>query len=596
MKTRQKRQWLTSLVSARDGPRRALQARLGGVHPLSLVLLLFATSVGLAPPSVAQILEKKLLAPDGDPDDKFGGPVALIPGWAFCAAPVDEEVFPGSGAVYVYEESGAEWAFVQKVMPTDPAFGPGLGLALSARGPWMVATTPSDSPQGYYARGSAHVYNLQGGTWVHTQKILASDFTSPAQEFFGRSVSVRAEHLVIGEDDDSTMNYHAGSAYVYELLGSTWTEVAKLYPSDPEFGGSFGYSVSVDGDILVVGAHAQDNGMMDSNRGAVYIFERQGGVWTQTQKLVASDPKKEDYFGNSVAISGDTILVGSLHNHAVKHDGAMYVFERQGGVWTQTQELLALDPQGGPTLGAFVALEGDLAVGSAHADTDLGTISGSAYVFLRKSSNWLQIAKVLPPDGQSYQLFSCLGVAVSGTKVLIGSFADQDNGINSGSAYVFELAPDAVQYGSCPTQGPCGNHDDFGGCRNSTGQGGVLAAAGSASITTNDLRLEARWLPANKLGFFFMGGLAAALPFADGQLCVGSGGAGVWRFNPPQSTGADGVIELGPSVVGLSSLLPRGGHITAGQTWHFQAWFRDPAGPCGKGSNMTNALRVVFGP
>jgi len=93
-----------------------------------------------------------------------------------------------------------------------------------------------------------------------------------------------------------------------------------------------------------------------------------------------------------------------------------------------------------------------------------------------------------------------------------------------------------------------------------------------------------------------MGGMPTSVPFGDGQLCVASGGAGIWRFNPAQSTGALGVLTLGPGVVGLSNSLPPGGHITAGQIWHFQAWFRDPAGPCGQGSNMSNAVRVLFEP
>jgi hypothetical protein len=568
-----------------------------GATPLGLTALLVSATFFLAPPSAAQIFEKKLLAPNGAGGDQFGERVALIPGWAFCAAPLDDAVEDQSGAVYVYQETGTDWPFLQKLKANAPTFGGAFGSAISASGAWLVSTTPYDDPQGYFGRGSAHVYNLQGGTWNYTQTILTSDFTLGSQEYFGTSASLRGDRMVIGEDDDSAQNYKSGSAYVFELQGSTWLEVAKLYPSDPEPGGAFGCAVAVDGDTLVVGDLSHDNGPVLLNRGAAYVFERIGGTWVQTQKLVASDPKQGDYFGNSVAISGSTILVGSGHSHTITNDGAMYVFERQGGIWAQTQELLAADPQGGPEMGLDVALEGDIAIGSAHDDEDLGQSSGSAYVFHRNSSGtWLQVAKVLPPDGQPSQLFSSKAVALSGSEALIGSWGDQDNGINSGSAYVFELAPDAVQYGSCPTQGPCGNHDDFGGCRTSSGQGGVLSAAGSSSVTTDDLHLEARWLPPNKLGLFFMGGWATALPFADGQLCVASGGAGIWRFNPPQSSGAAGVLKLGPGVAGLSSLLPRGGHIALGQVWHFQAWFRDPAGPCGKGSNMTNALRVVFGP
>jgi hypothetical protein len=584
----------TLVTCAHCVPRSGLRRCKARRHWLGSFVL--AAGVALAPRSEAQIVQEKLLAPDGDAGHQFGMDVALVPGWAFCAAPLEDEVFAASGAVYVYGRVGTGWSFAHKLVPDGPAFGGALGSALAADGPWMVATTPVDDPQGYVGRGSAHVYRLQNGSWIHTQKLLASDFTSPAQAYFGQSVDLRGERLVVGEDDDGTQAHAAGSAYVFELAGSSWVELAKLYASDWEIGASFGSGVSVDGDILIVGAPQEDNGVLGSNRGAAYVFERSGAGWVQTQKLVGSDVGNDEYFGQSVAIDGDVALVGSSHSHAASNDGAIYVFERQGGTWVQTQELVASDPQGGPQLGVFVALDGDLAVGSAQADTDLGINSGSSYVFRRTSSGgWLQIAKVLAPDAAPYALFGS-AVDVCGRELLIGSWGDRDNGLNSGSAYVLEIAPDAIQYGSCASQGPCRNHDDFGGCRTSSGQGAVLSAAGSAGIALDDLRFEARWLPANKLGLFFMGGVATFQPFADGRLCTASGGAGIWRFPPPQSSGAGGVLDLGPGVVGLSSSLPAGAQIAAGETWHFQAWFRDPSGPCGMGSNLTNALRVTFAP
>jgi len=575
-----------------------------GPGPSGALRLLLLTSIcALAPGASAQTLQQKLLAPDAGQADEFGNRVALIPGWAFCAAHYDDDVQSQSGAVYVFKETGSSWSFHQKLKASDPTFGGTLGESLAAWGDWMVAGTPQDDPQGYSSRGSVHVYNMQGDTWVHTQKILASDFQSSTQEYFGTAASLRGDLMVIGEDDDSTKAYHSGSAYVFGQSGSTWIEIAKLYASDWEEGAGFGRAVAVDGETLVVGASQEDNGsVVFPNQGAAYVFERTGGSWAETQKLVASDPKKGDSFGISVAIDGDTIVVGAaLHNHSVIAEGAMYVFERQGGSWVQTQELLGSDPADSPWMGAAVALEGDHALGSAHADDDVANNGGSARLFRRdENGSWLQVAKFLPFDGAPSDIFSN-SVAISGTRVLCGARGDDEAcptlpGCNSGSAYVFDFAPAAVQYGSCPSQGPCGNHDDFGGCRTSSGYGGVLNAAGSASVVADDLRFEARWLPANKLGLFFMGGLATAVPFGDGQLCVASGGMGIWRFNPPQSSGASGVLNLGPGVAGLSQILPPGGHIGPGQTWHFQAWFRDPAGPCGKGSNMTNGLRMTFEP
>ncbi len=558
----------------------------------------------VAHPATAQVLENKLTAFDGGQADELGYSVAMIPGWAFCGAPGDDDAMSDSGAVYVFKDPGlgTGWSFALKLKASPPVAAAAHGFAVAAAGGWMLATAPFDTPTGPFVAGSANLYRFQGGTWVHALKLVPSDAATTAFHF-GGSCAMTETRIAIGAPEDLTFGTTAGSAYVYEISGTTWVEVAKVYSPDAGSQDHFGQAVAIDFDTLAVGAPEEDNGVPGSNQGAVYVFARTGpSVWTFQQKLVASDPHADDDFGRSLALEGDRLLVGSQHDHALTDDGAMYVFERSGGAWSQAAELLAVDSAAGSALGESVDLQNDLALGSAPSDSDHGSISGSAYIFRRNANgSWLQIAKALAPDAQQQNQFGS-AVALVGDKLLIGARSDDWTcpgsplTCNAGSAYVFQFARDAVQYGSCPTQGPCGNHDDFGGCRTSSGNGGELAAAGSASVAEDDLQLEARWLPANKLGILFMGGLATSAPFADGQICVAPGSAGIWRFNPAQSSGAQGALKLGPGVVGLSNSLPAGGHISPGQIWHFQAWFRDPAGPCGQGSNMTNAVRVVFEP
>lgn len=575
--------------------------RLRSIVGLASSLLSF--QVVTTPTAMAQVLEEKLVASDGEYHDRFAFTTALVSGWAFCGAPYDDDIESQSGAVYVFQESGSGWNFAQKLKASDPAFGTALGEALAASGSWMVAATPHDFPTGGgIAKGSAHVYQLQGGVWQHAQKVVPSDSASVFQEYFGFSVALRGNRMVIGEQFDNTLAVHAGSAYVFELQGATWVEVAKVYALDNEVSGLFGYAVAIDGERLVIGAPFQDNGTTsNSNRGAAYVFERVGANWLQTQKLVANDSVNGDAFGLSIAVSGDVILVGTEnHEHSPGLKGAVYVFTRQGGTFVQTQELSTQDNENGDALAGHIAIEGNLAAVSAAGDDDLALYSGSAYVFRLQQGAWQQIAKVLAPDGVYGDTFAN-SLSLSGSRLLVGCSNDDDAcpadpGCNSGSAYVFEFAPGTVQWCSCPSHGPCGNHDEFGGCANSIGAGGVLSGAGSSSVAIDDLRLEARWLPLNKPGIFFRGVGAISVPLGDGRLCVGAGGAGVFRFHPPQSSGTEGVMSLGPGVVGLSHSGSAAGWIAAGQTWHFQAWSRDPSGPCGGGTNLTNALRVDFVP
>jgi len=557
-------------------------------------------TLALAEPGSAQILETKLLPPGGSVQGRrFGNSVALTRDWAI-TKDLNLHSSTDVGKLFVYGDAGGNWVFSQELEATPgtvsgytgPSFG--LGTALDADGDWMVATTPADLPVNMKDRGSAHVYNLQGGTWVLTQKLVASDLEVPTQNRFGESAAISGDTMVIGEPYDmalgSTLGPPAGSAYVFERSGSTWVEVAKLYPFAPGVGALFANSVAIDGDTLVAGAPADELGTL-YDRGAAYVFQRVAGEWVPLQTLLGIDTAAHEEFGVSVAIEGDWIFVGSWHTHPGQPAGTVYVFHREGGTWVQTQELFASDPAN--RFADELSVDGGILLVSAFADGDVGAVSGSAYAYrLDPQGQWNLFAKLLAPDAKP-EMYLGYAVDVAGRRMLVRAPIENED---SGSAYVFDYAPDSEQYGSCPSQGPCGNHDDFGGCLTSSGHGGVLSAAGSASVVLDELHFEARWLPANKLGLVFMGGEQTAVPFGDGQLCVASGGAGVWRFGPPQSTGAQGVLTLGPNVVGLSQLLPPGGQIAAGQTWNFQAWFRDPAGPCGNGSNLTNGVRVTFGP
>jgi hypothetical protein len=535
--------------------------------------------------SRAQIPEVKLLASDGQQLDRFGTSVALLPEWAFCGAPFADAAGPASGAVYVYKFDGTNWVAAQKLLAGDS--DDLLGYSVAASGPWMVAGAPNVPG----TSGAAHIFQLQGGAWVPTQVLAPNGIK------FGGCVALSGDRLIVGK----TAGLQAGHAYVYELSGSTWVQASVLTAPGSADLHSFASAVDIQGDTAVVGCSEDDNGVSASKQGSVYVYERlTNGVWGLKKKLVAGDPKPGDRFGISVAVDDHTILVGSRHSHLFPSDGAMYVFERQIFIWTLTQELLASDPLDRPMMGEFVALEGDIAIGSAQADGDNDVLSGSAYVFHRTAGTWNQVGKAFAPDAAPNSLFGN-AVALCGDKAIIACAGDDwpclwdPLNCNAGSAYVFGLAPDVEHFCDCPTQGPCGNSDDFGGCATHLRRGGVLSGAGSVSVAADDLFLEARWLSYHSFGVLLMGEQAIQQPFGDGQLCVGSSAGGPWRFDPPQSSGLYGAFQVGP-IVGLSSALPAGALISAGQTRYFQAWFRDSMSLCGTDTNLINAVRVTFQP
>ena len=283
--------------------------------------------------------------------------------------------------------------------------------------------------------------------FIQRGKTAAAD--GAAYDYFGESVSVSGDTLVVGAGGHE-VNGVAGSAYVFvKPSGGVWagaTQVAKLTASDGAAGDEFGFSVSISGDTIVIGAWRDDDTVTDS--GSAYVFVRPSGGWrnaTQTAKLSAADvdatdPWSGSGFGRSVSVSGGTIVVGALWNDDAK--GAAYVFEKPSGGWqdaTQTAKLTAPDGSDGDLFGHSVSVSGDTIVVGAHADEPHGTFSGSAYVFEKPSQGWVDAtaaAKLRASDGAAWDIFGH-SVSVSGDTIVVGAPWDGANGFHSGAAYVF---------------------------------------------------------------------------------------------------------------------------------------------------------------
>jgi hypothetical protein len=269
------------------------------------------------------------------------------------------------------------------------------------------------------------------GLWAMTveeeDKLRATDFF--AYTHFGSSVALDGETALIGCPDDGDNGYGSGSAYLFGRTAGAWTQLAKLLPADGSSSDHFGQSVALDGDTALIGASGDA-------AGSVYVCTRAGEVWTETVKLLADDGAAGDGFGARVALDGDTAVIGASgdDDHG-ENSGAAYVFTRIGGIWTQQAKLVPTDVSDGDRFGGSVALDGDTAVVGAIWDDDQGDDSGAAYVFIRAGGGWTQQAKLLPGDGAAGDLFGV--VALDGDTALIGASYDDGYGLHRGAAYVF---------------------------------------------------------------------------------------------------------------------------------------------------------------
>jgi hypothetical protein len=229
------------------------------------------------------------------------------------------------------------------------------------------------------------------------------------------------------------------SSWVPDTLGGAaqLTLETKLVP-EKDAGDGFGASVSLDGDTVVAGAFGNNAEGVAS--GAAYVFKRQSGGWVEEAKLVPDDAEAFDFFGTSVSLFADRALIGSIgDDDDGPASGSAYVFERlvaDGSAWTETAKLTASDAATSDVFGSAVALDGDVAVIGAPRVDDDGEDSGAAYVFRFDGSDWIEEAKLTASDAQPLDSFGS-AVAVSGDVVVIGAFLDDDDGLDSGSAYVF---------------------------------------------------------------------------------------------------------------------------------------------------------------
>ncbi|MCA9184417.1 MAG: Ig-like domain-containing protein [Pirellulaceae bacterium] len=289
------------------------------------------------------------------------------------------------------------------------------------------------------------------GYSVGKQQVEVNASDAQLSDWYGHSVAIDGSYAVVGSPLDDDSGSTSGGAYVLRMTADNqWQEIAKLTPTDGAAGSQFGQSVAIDGDTVVVGAWIADaNG---NNSGAAYVFQKdQGGAdnWGQVQRLTGSDTTAADKFGFSVAISGDTVVVGAHEDDpSGSASGAAYLFQRnQGGTdnWGEVVKLIASDGAAADRFGASVSVSGStVAVGAWRAASPAGAASGAVYVFDEDqggAGNWGEARKIVPADVAANDQFG-FSVAIDGDRIVAGAHLDEFSGppfrSNAGSVYIFE--------------------------------------------------------------------------------------------------------------------------------------------------------------
>lgn len=312
--------------------------------------------------------------------------------------------------------------------------------------------------------------------------------SNPGAEF-GNDVAVSGDTLVVGARYDSVPlgkepQSYSGAAYVYIKEGENWIQQARLTPSIPKAGDLFGSAVAIDRDTIVVGAVGNDsideNGDDAPEMGAVYIFTRSGDQWQQQAKIEPEDGVKADYFGNSVAIAGERIVVGASGKDLgnTSDAGKVYTFYRSGTQWYQSQSITAPDLEANDNFGASLDIDGPRVVIGAPSDDRVG----AAFIFYRTGSTWAQESKIEPDDDHLGDNFAA-SVSIEDELVVVGApFADPEIGgrqvTNAGAAYVYRKRANTWSQDSKLVLENASAFDNFGGSVTTSGNSIVVGATG----------------------------------------------------------------------------------------------------------------------
>ncbi len=392
----------------------------------------------------------QIKASDAASLDRFGHSVAIdgdtaVVG-AFQADTLSPALLEDTGAAYVYVRSGNTWTQQQKLV--EPASdwkvgGEAFGRSVAISGDTIAVGSPfSDKDAVTNDTGVVFVFVRSGGVWSLESALVGTE--TVASDKFGQSVSIDGNNLLVGSPNAlAGAALHGGAAYVFTRSGVTWTQQGRLIASDPQEDAQIGESVGLSADTAVVGAPMFDTSfeLTEINSGAAYVFARSAGVWSAPAKLRANPVSADGRFGQAVATEAGTVVVGEHFRNTSR--GAVHVFTGSGVSWSLQQQLAASDAAPSDFFGHSLALLGNsLLIGAYGVEGETGFERGTAYRFERSGIVWSEIDKYFASDAENDDRFG-FGVGLTAGAAIAGApfddFVVSGNLTDAGSAYLFHL-------------------------------------------------------------------------------------------------------------------------------------------------------------
>jgi len=357
-----------------------------------------------------------------------------------------------AGAAYVFVRSGSTWSQQAKLFPSDiqalDLFG--THVDISADASYIIGTSRGEdggAGDPLTSAGAAYIFNRTGDSWTQQAKIVSSDLA--AADVFGENCCINADGTYAVVVADGKVG---GAAYVFKRSGSTWSQEAKLTASNATSGDIFGFGLAInsDGTYLAIGAPNEDTGA--SNAGMVYVFSRSGSTWTEEAQIQSSPVSSSDTFGKGIAINddGDVLAVGAYQydDDAFTNEGSVLIYTRSGTTWTQQQRIGASVASSTQYFGASIDMDSSGDIVAITADGDDGQ-RGAVYVFSKDGGTYTETTKLVASDTYSGQRLGgvqfgarhqSIGISNNGGDIVVGASLDDGVASNAGTAYVFSAS------------------------------------------------------------------------------------------------------------------------------------------------------------
>ena len=381
--------------------------------------------------------------------DAFGTSISISRDIFVVGAPgTDSASLNNSGAFYIYRRDPSSNTWSSEVMaPSSILANSALGTSVSISNNTILASAPGDSSSGSSA-GMIYVFELDpsSNTWKESS-LKSSDIASG--DSFGTSLSIHGDRIAVGAVGDDDGGSQSGSLYLYTVPKLESSEYKLTGSTTPTAHDNFGSAIAATPDTVVVGSGDEDDA--GESTGVIYIFrfDPSDNLWKKTQ-INASDMSSYDYFGHSVDIEDNTIVVGAYGNGTYGNaSGAVYIYrlDTSDNTWYESK-IYAADPAIGKNFGRSVSISGNfLLVGSPVANSPVNSNTGAAYLFQYDAvaNLWVQRNKLYASDGAAYDYFG-RKVAIDGFTAVVGADEDDDFGNNSGNVFVYRFDPSTFDF------------------------------------------------------------------------------------------------------------------------------------------------------